>query len=61
MTHLTQKELFAIEDALSAEALLCKKFTGYAAMAKDPQIRNTAQQTAHRHKQHYESLLAYLY
>jgi len=61
MSNLTQKELFALEDALGAEALLVKKFNGYAAMAQDPQIRATAQQTANRHRQHFESLLAYLY
>ena len=61
MSNLTQKELFALEDALNAEALLVKKFNSYAAMAQDPQIRDSAKQMAGYHKGHYDSLLAYLY
>ena len=61
MSNLTQKELFSLEDALGAEALLVKKFSSYAAIAQDPQIRTSAQEMAGRHKQHYDMLLAYLY
>jgi len=61
MSNLTQKELFTLEDSLGAEALLVKKFSSYAASAQDQQIRASAEQMAGRHKQHFDSLLAYLY
>ena len=61
MSNLTQKELFALEDALNAEALLVKKFGSYAAVAQDEEIRSSAGQMAGRHKQHFDTLLAYLY
>ncbi|MDR2753660.1 MAG: spore coat protein [Oscillospiraceae bacterium] len=61
MTNLTQKELSALEDMLNQEQLLVKKFQNYAAQAQDPQIRTTAEQVAGRHKQHYSTLMGYLY
>ena len=36
---LTAKELAAIEDQLGVEQTLIKKFTMYAHMASDPQLR----------------------
>ena len=48
---LTAKELAAIEDQLGVEQTLIKKFTMYAHMASDPQLRN---------QNHYNRLLAQL-
>lgn len=61
MANLTQKELTALEDALNAEQLIIKKFRAYAQQAQDTEIRSTAQQMAERHKQHYDTLMGYLY
>ncbi|MCL2299154.1 MAG: spore coat protein [Firmicutes bacterium] len=61
MPNLTQKELTALEEALGAEQLLVKKFRTYAQQAQDPQIRDSAEQMAGRHKQHYDTLMGYLY
>ena len=58
---LTQKELIAIEDALSHEQLLVKKFRNFASTAQDPQIKKQAEQLAERHKQHFETLMGHLY
>ena len=58
---LTQKELFAIEDALGHEALLVKKFRSYASTAQDPAIKSQAEQIAERHKQHFDTLMGHLY
>jgi len=57
---LTSKELTAIEDAMSHEQLLVKKFRNFAANAQDPQIKQQAEQLADRHKQHFETLMGHL-
>jgi len=61
MPNLTQKELTALEEALNAEQLLVKKFRAYGSQAQDPQIRASAEQMAGRHKQHFDTLMGYLY
>ena len=61
MPNLTQKELSALEDVLNQEQLLIKKFRNYAAQTQDTQIRATAEQMAGQHKQHYDTLMGYLY
>ena len=61
MPNLTQKELTALEEALTSEQLMIKKFRAYAQQAQDPQIRASAEQMAGRHKQHYDTLMGYLY
>jgi len=61
MPNLTQKELTALEESLGSEQLLVKKFRAYAQQAQDPQIRDSAEQMAGRHKQHYDTLMGYLY
>jgi len=61
MPNLTQKELTSLEEALGTEQLLVKKFRAYAQQAKDPEISDSAEQMAERHKQHYDTLMGYLY
>ena len=46
MPNLTAKELGALEDQLSAEQLLIKKYKYYAALATDPQINTQCEQIA---------------
>lgn len=58
--QLTTKELAGIEDALSHEQLLVKKFRNYASIAQDPAIKAQAEQIADRHLQHFETLLGHL-
>ncbi|MCL2107077.1 MAG: spore coat protein [Oscillospiraceae bacterium] len=58
---LTQKELIALEETLNSEALVIKKLRAYAASAQDPQIKTTCEQLSNRHKQHYDTLMGYLY
>ena len=57
---LTNKELIAIEDALSHEQLLVKKFRNHAACAQDPAIKQKAEALADRHKQHFNTLMSHL-
>ena len=57
---LTAKELAAIEDQLGVEQTLIKKFTMYAHMASDPQLRTQFENNSARHQTHYNRLLAQL-
>lgn len=60
MATLTTKELSAIEDQLSMEQTLIKKFNAYATMCTDPQIKTKCQQIAAQHQQHYNTLMNHL-
>lgn len=61
MANLTAKELSAIEDQLNCEQILIKKYKAYAQTASDPQIKSKCEQIAGQHKQHYDTLMGYLY
>ncbi len=60
MANLTSKELSAIEDQLNCEQMLIKKYKAYAQSASDPQIKNTCEEIANKHKQHFNTLMGYL-
>ena len=60
MAQLTEKELTAIEDELSAEKLLIAKYKTYAQMASDPQIKSKCEQLAGKHQNHYDQLISCL-
>ncbi|MBE6885048.1 MAG: spore coat protein [Ruminococcaceae bacterium] len=60
MPNLTAKELTAIEDQLSLEQLLVKKYRMYSRACTDPQIKTKCEQIAARHQTHYDKLLAHL-
>jgi len=60
MQNLTTKELAAIEDQLSSESTVIKKFRGYATTCTDPALKSKYEQLASRHQQHYNKLLTYL-
>ena len=60
MANLTSKELTAIEDQLSMEQLMIKKYKSFATMSTDPQIRSKYEQIAARHQDHYTKLLGHL-
>ena len=60
MANLTTEELKAIEDQLSAEQLLVKKYKSYAVLSTDPQIKTQCEQIAGRHQSHFDRLLTYL-
>ncbi len=60
MANLTEKELSALEDQLSLEQMLVKKYKGYAGIAQDPQIRDMCNRLAQQHKQHFDTLMGHL-
>ena len=60
MPNLTARELTSLEDQLSAEQLLVKKFKAYAALSADPQLKTQYAQIAGQHQSHFDRLLALL-
>ena len=60
MPDLTSKELTALEDQLTMEQALIKKYKMYAQQCSDPQIRTKCEQIAAKHQSHYTRLLGQL-
>lgn len=60
MANLTAEELKALEDQLNMEQLLIKKYRSYASMTADPQIKQTCENIANMHKQHFDKLMGHL-
>ncbi len=60
MANLTEKELSYMEDSLTAEQLLIKKYQTYAMLSTDNEIKTTCEQIAGKHQQHYQKLLSFL-
>ncbi|NLA77322.1 MAG: spore coat protein [Clostridiales bacterium] len=61
MADITSEELKAIEDQLTGEQLLIKKFKTYASMTSDAQIKTNCEQIAAQHKTHFDTLMGHLY
>ena len=57
MATLTSKELTAIDDQLSVEENMIKKFKMYSQTCSDPQLKTKCEQIASRHQNHYTRLL----
>jgi len=57
LANLTSKELTAIDDQLSLEENMVKKFKLYAQTCVDPQLKTKCEQIASRHQSHYTRLL----
>ena len=60
MANLTSKELTALEDQLSMEQLMIKKYKSFAGMTHDQQIKSKYEQIAAKHQAHYQKLLGHL-
>lgn len=60
MGNLTEKELSALGDLLSAEELLIKKFEMLAQHAQDQNIRTKLLGIAAKHQQHFNMLYSQL-
>lgn len=57
---LTSKELSAIEDQLNVEQSLIKKFSHYAQMATDQQLKTQFENASTKHQGHYNKLMSQL-
>ena len=60
MPNLSTKELTAIEESLSGEMLLVKKFTQMANSCSDQQLKEKLTQIASKHQQHFDLLFSNL-
>ena len=60
MANLTAKELSYLEDQLTMEQLLVKKFKSIAEQSDDPNIKNKCQQIAAKHAEHYSRMMSFL-
>ena len=60
MANLTSKELSAIEDQLSLEQNIIKKYQMYASQTTDPQLRTRCEQIASKHQCHFDTLMGHL-
>jgi len=60
VANLTSKELTRIEDQLSLESVLIKKYQQLSSMTNDQVIKQKCDSIASRHQQHYNCLLGHL-
>ena len=56
MNTVSEKELSALNDLLSEEELLVKKFRMLAEHTEDTEIRNKFQEISNKHQSHFNSL-----
>ncbi|MCL2579522.1 MAG: spore coat protein [Oscillospiraceae bacterium] len=60
MANLTAKELSAIQDHLSVEENMIKKYRMYAQTTQDGQIRQRCDEIANKHQAHFNTLMGHL-
>ena len=60
MVNLTSKELTAIEDQLSHEQTLVKKYQAMACLCSDDSIANELNGYAQKHQQHFDTLSSFI-
>lgn len=60
MAQLTGKELSALQDLLTDEELLVKKFKMLASQTADTEIKDRYEAISKQHQNHYNALYAYL-
>ena len=60
METISEKELSALNDLLTEEELLIKKFQMLAQHSDDPQIKSKFTEISNRHQGHFNSLYAQL-
>jgi len=60
MANLTAKELTALEDQLSQEQVLIKKYRAMACLCNDPKIEADFNAIASKHQQHFNTLMTFL-
>lgn len=60
MANLTSKELSALEDQIGQEQTLVQKYKAMANMCQDAQIKQSLNDFANKHQQHFNSLITFL-
>lgn len=60
MANLTSKELSALEDQISHEETLVKKYEAMACICNNVSIQQELNSIADKHRNHYSTLLSFL-
>ena len=60
MANLTSKELSALEDQISYEQTLVKKYQAMACLCNDSKIQQELNTFAQKHQQHFNTLVTFL-
>lgn len=60
MPQLSEKELSALNDLLTDEELLTKKFKMLASLTQDTEIKQKYERIAEQHQGHFNTLYAFL-
>lgn len=60
MDQLSEKELSALNDLLSEEDLLIKKFKMLAEHSQDAEVKSAFTEISNKHQEHFKSLYAQL-
>ncbi len=60
MVQLSEKELSALNDLLTDEELLTKKFKMLASLTEDTEIKQKFERIAEQHQGHFNTLYAHL-
>lgn len=60
MVQLSEKELSTLQDLLSDEELLVKKFQMLAEHSQDAEVKEKYQRISKQHQGHFNALYAYL-
>ena len=60
MGQLSEKELSALNDLLTDEELLTKKFKMLASLAEDAEVKQKYEQISQQHQGHFNTLYAFL-
>lgn len=60
MSNLSEKELSSLNELLSEEELLVKKFQMLASHATDPTVRSEMEEISRRHQSHFNKLYNHL-
>ena len=60
MSQLSEKELSALNELLSEEELLVKKFNMLASHAQDATVRSEMEELSKRHQSHFNKLYNHL-
>ena len=60
MANLTSKELSALEEQISSEETLVKKYQAMASMCCDTKLQQDLNTFANTHRAHYSTLVSFL-
>lgn len=60
MANLTSKELTALEEQISGEQVLVKKYESMASLCNDAKLQQDLNSFASKHRAHYNTLISFL-